>query len=148
MNAYPSPAPYGGAGGVVEYAGFWRRFVAAVVDGIILGIAGTIIGLLIGSEGPGSPGSNTAGFIGFILGIAYYVLMESSTRQATLGKMAMGLKVTDMQGGRITPGTALIRYVSKILSAIILFIGYFMAGFTEKKQALHDIIAKTLVVKV
>jgi uncharacterized RDD family membrane protein YckC len=85
--------------------------------------------------------------ISLLINAAYYGLMESSEKQATLGKMAMGLKVTDMEGNRITLVKALIRYFGKMLSGIILFIGYLMAAFTEKKQALHDIIAGTLVLK-
>ena len=146
MNAYSESLPY--EAGAVRYAGFWRRFWAALIDGIILGIAGTVLGLPFGSADPANPELNASNVIVFVLGIAYYVFMESSERQATLGKMALGLKVTDLQGGRITPGVALVRYLAKFLSAIILLIGYIMAAFTARKQALHDIIAKTLVVKV
>jgi uncharacterized RDD family membrane protein YckC len=146
MSTFPESAPYGTV--AVEYAGFWRRFAALLIDGILLGIAGTIIGLPFGPSDPTDPGSNIAGLISLVGGIAYYVLMESSTRQATVGKMALGLKVTDLEGGRISAGTALVRYLSKILSALILFIGFIMAGFTLRKQALHDIIARTLVIKV
>jgi uncharacterized RDD family membrane protein YckC len=131
----------------VIYAGFWRRVGAAIIDGIILGIAGTIIGLPFGRVDPADPTSNIASFIGFVVGVVYYVFMESSSRQATLGKMALGLKVTDLQGVRISPGTALVRYLAKFLSAIILLIGFLMVAFTARKQGLHDIIAKTLVVK-
>jgi uncharacterized RDD family membrane protein YckC len=72
--------------------------------------------------------------------------MESSVKQATLGKLAIGIIVTDLQGSRITFGRATGRYFGKILSSLILSIGYIMAGFTEKKQALHDMIAGCLVV--
>jgi uncharacterized RDD family membrane protein YckC len=73
--------------------------------------------------------------------------MESSARQATLGKMALGIVVTDLDGNRIGFGRATGRYFAKILSALILLIGFIMAAFTQKKQGLHDIIAGTLVVK-
>jgi uncharacterized RDD family membrane protein YckC len=73
--------------------------------------------------------------------------MESSKYQATVGKLALGLIVTDMNGGKLDFVKALIRNVSKIVSTITLLIGYIIAAFTEKKQALHDIIAGTLVVK-
>lgn len=76
----------------------------------------------------------------------YYALMESSVKQATLGKMALGIKVVDYSGNRISFGKASGRYFGKILSGMIMGIGYIMAGFTEKKQALHDMLAGCLVV--
>ena len=82
-----------------------------------------------------------------LVSIAYFVWQESSEKQATIGKSVMGLKVTNLQGGRISTAQALIRYFGKFLSSIIFYIGFIMAGFTEKKQALHDMLAKTLVVK-
>ena len=100
-------------------------------------------------------------FIGSVVGLAiitgilatainwlYYALMESSKYQATLGKMAVGARVTDLEGNRISFARATGRYFAKIISGMILMIGYIMAGFTEKKQALHDMIANTLVIKV
>ena len=72
--------------------------------------------------------------------------MESSSKQATLGKMVLGIVVTDAGGNRISFGRALGRNLAKIISDIILFIGHFMVAFTEKKQGLHDLIAGTLVV--
>ena len=75
----------------------------------------------------------------------YEAGLESSSKQATLGKMAMGLKVTDLVGRRISFARATGRHFAKILSGMILLIGYIMAGFTERKQALHDMIAGTLV---
>ena len=72
---------------------------------------------------------------------------ESSVYQATLGKMMLGLRVTDLHGKRISIGRAVGRYFAKILSAVILCIGFIMAAFTQKKQALHDLIAGTLVVR-
>jgi uncharacterized RDD family membrane protein YckC len=71
--------------------------------------------------------------------------MESSSSQATIGKMLMGIKVTDMDGKRITFGRASGRFFGKVLSKLILYIGFIMAAFTEKKQGLHDILAETLV---
>ncbi len=86
-------------------------------------------------------------WIWLILYLLYYPLMESSKKQGTLGKIAMGIKVTDMQGRRIFFGRATDRYFAKCISVLTLMIGYFMAGFTKKKQALHDIIANCLVIK-
>ena len=140
------------------YAGFWQRFVAALIDGILLYVVQFIILAAFGvsayasnpqaiSEG-GFPMSLILAYI-VILGanVAYYAYLESSERQATFGKQAMGLVVTDMNGERITLLNAVGRYFSKFPSALILMIGYFMQPFTEKKQALHDMIAGTLVYK-
>ena len=74
--------------------------------------------------------------------------MESSAKQATLGKLALAIKVTDLNGNRISFGRASGRYFAKIISGLIFCIGYIIAGFTEKKQALHDMIANCLVVNV
>jgi uncharacterized RDD family membrane protein YckC len=76
----------------------------------------------------------------------YFALMESSAKGATLGKMALGIKVTDLTGSKISFGRATGRYFGKIISGAILYIGYIMAGFTQQKQALHDIMAGTLVI--
>lgn len=128
----------------IEYAGFWTRFVAALIDGIFLGVINFTIAAIIGA--------NTQEFGAFqgitiILQWLYFALMESSANQATLGKMALGIKVVDLDGERISFGKATGRYFGKIVSAIILLIGYIMAAFTEKKQALHDMMAGTLVIK-
>ncbi len=78
----------------------------------------------------------------------YYALMEASVRQGTLGKLALGLFVTDLQGRRISFARATGRFFAKIITGLVpLFIGYIMAGFTQKKQALHDMIAGCLVLK-
>lgn len=137
---------------IVEYAGFWRRLVAFIIDGLLLHIAGSIIfgkfflpSLFFKKLIPF--GLNNFPFSYIILGWIYYALMESSIKQATLGKMALGIMVTDLEGRRISLARATGRHFSKIISGIILYIGFIMAGFTEKKQALHDIIADCLVVK-
>ncbi len=77
----------------------------------------------------------------------YFALMESSKFQGTVGKIAIGIIVTDMEGNRISFARAKGRYFGKILSSLIFMIGFIMAGFTEKKQALHDMLAGTLVWK-
>lgn len=141
------------------YAGFWLRFVAALVDGflvflIVLGIS-FVIGLLAaatGTAGPPNSSSSTAlGFIIEIVSIAivwlYFALQESGKRQATPGKNMLGLQVTDMQGQRIGFGRATGRFFGKYISEIILFVGFMMAGWTPRKQALHDMMAGCLVVK-
>lgn len=79
--------------------------------------------------------------------VLYYSFLESSNMQATIGKMALGIIVTDMNGAKLTLSKAFVRNLSRILSNLTMLIGYIIAAFTEKKQALHDIIAGTLVVK-
>lgn len=80
-----------------------------------------------------------------IIGWLYYAGLESSSLQGTLGKRLMGIKVTDLDGDPIGFGTATGRFLGKAISSLILGIGYLMAAFTGKKQALHDMIAGTLV---
>jgi uncharacterized RDD family membrane protein YckC len=141
------------------YAGFWKRFLAFLIDYGILFFGGAIVGVISGSvigelfKGTLTPMGTRqaiARAIGYILGVflnwLYYTLLESSSVQATIGKMALGIIVTDLNGNRISFARANARYWSKIISALILCIGFIMAGFTKKKQALHDIIAETLVI--
>jgi uncharacterized RDD family membrane protein YckC len=123
----------------VVYGDFWDRFLAALLDGVILTICNIPI-ILIFPEGSGN-------VISLILGWLYYTLQESGSLQATVGKKAMGLKVVDMNGQRISFGRATGRYFGKIISAIILFIGYLMMIWDDKKQTLHDKMANTLIVK-
>ncbi len=129
----------------MKYAGFWLRVVAAIIDGILLQVAAYIVSFGIGAQPMG--GSGRSGAVMLLIGIAYYIFMEGSQYQGTLGKMALGIKVTDLNGKRISYGRATGRYFAKFLSAIILGIGYMMAGWTQKKQALHDMVAGTLVVR-
>jgi uncharacterized RDD family membrane protein YckC/ribosomal protein L40E len=135
-----------------QYAGFWRRFVAVIIDGLLLSIAGRLIfgrfgiPFLFFTKIKPLLISNFS-FSYILLGWVYYALMESSSLQATLGKMALGIVVTDLEGNRISFVRATGRHFAKIISGIILYIGFIMAGFTAKKQALHDIIADCLVVK-
>ncbi len=137
----------------LEYAGFWRRFAAAFIDGIALNIVVFPIALVTGFSA-GLTGHHAAvtgaqfvsqGF-GLVAGWLYYSLLESSQYQATLGKMALGIIVTDLDGNRITWGRATGRHFGKFVSALTCLIGYLMAGFTESKQALHDMMAGCLVV--
>lgn len=169
---YGAPAPGGYAPpgyaapaypAAVQYAGFWRRFAASIIDGLIFGALATVIqfGLIaagvldldaasadLESAEYATYMAVTWGLSGvmFLAQIAYFSLMESSSRQATLGKMVLGIVVTDYAGGRISLGRAIGRKLAKIVSSIILCIGYLMIAFTEKKQGLHDMIASTLVV--
>jgi uncharacterized RDD family membrane protein YckC len=130
----------------MEYSGFWRRFVAYVIDNILLSVIFWLLALVLGGIA-GDGGVIGAYILGAIGWLVYYAAMESSTSQATVGKIALGIQVTDLEGNRISFGKALGRNLAKILSALILYIGFIMAAFTAKKQALHDMIAGTLVVK-
>lgn len=87
------------------------------------------------------------GFIATIIQWLYYALMESSSKKATLGKMALNLIVTDYEGNKISFGRASGRFFAKIISGLIFYIGFLMAAFTEKRQALHDIIASCLILE-
>ena len=146
----------------MTYAGFWLRFVAIVIDGIVLSVAlGIPFAVVMTAMGVSFVGvSRPEEMAGAMVGVfalfeiiifagqwLYYALMESSSWQATLGKKALGLYVTDMNGQRITFGRASGRYFGKIVSGLTLLIGYIMAGFTEKKQALHDMMAGCLVLR-
>jgi len=147
--------------GTTLYAGFWRRviayFIDAIVLGIVMGIVFGILGAIAGAALSGGNSDNAGGVIaslGAVLYVVlivavwlYFALMESSSKQATLGKMALSIKVTDLEGHRITFGKATGRFFGKIISGMILYIGYMMAGWTAKKQALHDMMAGTLVVR-
>jgi uncharacterized RDD family membrane protein YckC len=153
-----------------EHAGFWMRFIAYIIDSFIIGFLEFLIVLpLLGLFGfkvfelstlrdleNADPDLLIPVIASAITGLSltvllitwfYYALLHSGARQATVGKMALGLKVTDINGDRLTFARASLRYFSKILSSLFLMIGYIMAGFTPKKQALHDYIANTYVVR-
>ncbi len=132
----------------MEYAGFWRRFAALIIDYLVISVGGFVLGFVWGIvAGDDGAALVLLQLIATAGGFLYFALMESSTNQATVGKMALGIKVTDLNGDRISFGRALGRTLAKILSTLILLIGFLMAAFTEKKQGLHDMIASTLVVK-
>jgi uncharacterized RDD family membrane protein YckC len=153
------------------YAGFWWRFLAYIIDDIIISFVNFIILIpmwaflgfsifrlselsFFNDEIPLGAIASLFGLIFFTALISivvtwlYFALMESSSKQGTLGKMALGIKVTDMDGNRISFLRATGRYFGKILSGMIFMIGYIMAGLTPKKQALHDMLASCLVMKV
>jgi uncharacterized RDD family membrane protein YckC/ribosomal protein S27AE len=147
-------------GAQLTYGGFWIRFVAAFLDGLLVEIVVLPVSFALGA-GVGLAGSAVsmpdmgrqivAAIGGMAFGLVvswlYESVMESSEKQATFGKMLLGLKVTDEAGQRISFARASGRHFAKYLSGMILLIGYIMAGFTAKKQALHDMIAGTLVIK-
>ena len=122
-----------------QYAGFGERFLAWLIDVVIICIGSAVVRMVLGSI--------VGGLIGLALSIAYEIYFLSSPKQATIGKQVMGIIVTDLNGARIDPGKAALRWVGKVISFLIFFIGYIIAAFTERKQALHDMIAGTLVLK-
>jgi uncharacterized RDD family membrane protein YckC len=144
----------------IEYGSFWERFLAYLIDSAILTLGSAVVGFMV------------AFFIGFVMALMgteieemedffvvlyyilaivstwlYFTIMESSKLQATLGKKICNLVVMDTSGNRITFARANARFWSKFISGAIFAIGYIMAAFTEKHQALHDMIAETFVVK-
>lgn len=133
----------------VEHAGFWLRLAAYMVDSIVLVAILWIVGFVLGATSrPEDPAQAPLLALAYIFMIyLYYGLFESSFYQATLGKMLVGLRVVDDKGGRISFGRASARFFSKFLSGMIFNVGYLMAGWTKDKQALHDIIAKTYVIR-
>ncbi len=161
---YVQPLP------LVTYAGFWLRVLAYLIDMVILGIFAVPIligaamvmgigGMIEGISHNQDPFMNgmppafalflmLCGGLGLFGTWLYFALLESSEWQGTAGKKALGLIVTDMNGRRVTFMRATGRHFSKIVTSLIpLCIGYIMAGFTEKRQALHDMIASCLVLR-
>lgn len=129
----------------LNHAGFWVRVGATLIDGILLGVVNVIISAIF-MAGLGMVEAIVVYYILAIFGnILYFTLMESSANQATLGKMAVGIKVGKENGERLSFGHALGRHLGKIVSALILYIGFMMAGWDAKKQALHDKMAGTYV---
>ncbi len=152
------------------FAGFWLRFVACLIDGALLGaILGAVFIpiLLLGGFGAALQSmatrdhqpdpaaifafaSSIALFVGasVLAGWLYYAYFESSEWQGTVGKKVMNLVVTDLEGNRVSFGRASGRYFARFITKLIpLGIGYILAGITEKKQALHDMIASCLVLR-
>jgi uncharacterized RDD family membrane protein YckC len=172
-NPYAAPSapllPQITTAALEDHAGFWKRLAAYIIDAIILYIPQMLIEKMFGVDAAKDAlqqaATNAAGdthvimaaqaqfystmwpalLLTFVIGWLYFALCESSVWQATPGKLALGMRVTDMQGRRISLPRALGRYLAKILSALILFIGFLMVAWTRRKQGLHDMIADTLV---
>jgi len=164
-SPYAAPAVVDGAseapvqGGEVVLAGFWKRVAAYVIDSMIVGVVGGVIGMFLGillvpAMALGGDGGSAMYFGGQLLiqlfsialSAAYYGWFHASRNQATLGKMAIGIKVVRSDGSRITLARGIARYFATILSGLTLCIGFLMAAFTERKQGLHDMLCDTLVV--
>ncbi len=172
-NPYAAPTapllPQVTTAALEDHAGFWKRVGAYILDAIILYIpqlliqkafgvdaaketlqqavlnAGGDMQLVMAAQQQFYAAIWPAMLLGLVLGWLYFALCESSAWQATLGKLALGIRVTDLQGHRISFPRALGRYPAKILSGIILGIGFLMVAWTQHKQGLHDMIVGTLV---
>jgi len=155
----------------VTYAGFWLRLVAHLIDGFIIGVAALVLivplfflmgGMALFSSLPREMGERPdpeqigalLSVIFIFVGVAilgqwlYFAYLESGEKQGTWGKQMLGIYVTDLAGYRVSFARASGRFFAKFITNMIpLFIGYIMAGFTERKQALHDMIASCLVLR-
>jgi len=142
------PAPLPALKTEVAYAGFWRRLLAYLIDGLVLAAVELTLGVAVYLVAPGDLRAlaNVAP-VSAAVAWAYFALLESSPARATLGKMALELYVADVHGDPITFRRATVRYVLKALSTLLLGTGWLMAGFTPRKQALHDVLAGTLVLR-
>jgi uncharacterized RDD family membrane protein YckC len=152
-----------------DYAGFWKRVAAYILDAIILYFPNLLIQKMMGGDAaeaamkqaelaaPGDPHVMFAALMQYyhamtpalliitVITWLYFAVCESSAWQATIGKLALSIRVTDMLGARISFARALGRYPAKYLSALIFGVGFLMAGWTQHKQALHDLVVSTLV---
>ena len=174
-NPYAAPSaplqalPQTTAAALEDHAGFWKRVAAYILDAIVLYIPNMLIMKVMGGDAaqetmkqamiaaPGDLHAMMAAYHQFyatmgvpiiittVLAWLYFAVCESSPWQATLGKLALGIRVTDLHGNRIGFPHALGRYLAKFLSVLILGIGFLMVGWTKRKQGLHDMLAKTLV---
>ena len=151
-------------GGEVVYAGFWKRVAAYLIDAFVIGMATQIVQLVvmglffgISASSMSNPETMFASGTGILflaalylvplaMNAAYYAAFHASSKQATLGKMAVGIKVVRTDGTRISLARGVGRFFATILSSLIMGIGFLMAAFTERKQGLHDMVCDTLVV--
>jgi uncharacterized RDD family membrane protein YckC len=118
-------------------AGFWNRFAAALIDGVLLGIVSTVLQIAVGSAGT---------VVGVAVGLAYYTYLEGESGQ-TIGKRAVGIRVVDIAGGgAIGFSRAFIRYVGRYISAIVILLGYLWMLWDPQKQTWHDKLANSVVV--
>lgn len=148
-------APLGvqvGVQGEFELAPFGKRAGAIIIDGLILSMGNWLIDrvaleFVANVLGSWERASFILALLELVIGWLYFVLLETSQKQATLGKMLVEIKVTDINGNRLGFGQATGRYFSKMISLIILGVGFLFPLWTPRKQALHDIIAGTLVLR-
>ena len=129
------------------FAGIWRRLAALLIDLLLLACVEGVLGALLVLVSPDTANTSRLISVSAAISWAYFALLESSPAQATLGKIALGIKVTDAGGGAITFRRASVRYFCKSLSTLVLGVGWLLAAFTPRRQALHDLLSGTLVVR-
>lgn len=147
MSEFPAPPPLPqpgyaqpASGPSGPRAGFWRRFAAAFIDGVLVGIVGVVLQVGLGRAG---------WLLSVAIGIAYYGYLEGSRSGQTIGKRTLGIRVIDFQtGGPIGFGRAVIRYFGRIVSALPCFLGYFWMLWDRERQTWHDKFATDVVVPV
>ena len=153
----PPSAPYYAPAGqpavpvqaaVFPYGGFWIRFVASLIDWVILGVVSWFLGLFIAAAAwLDIPGAEVFGsLVGLFVNLTYEVLLTSAAG-GTLGKLVLGYHVVDQNGRHIGYGRSLGRWLSKIISAVVLLLGFIWVGIDAYKQGWHDKIAGTYVVR-
>ena len=137
-----------------DYAPFLKRFAAFLIDNLILSMAITgvaslgFIDIASGSQAQGAASYVSGPYMAAVVIISglYYILLHSSKWQATIGKRFVGIKVATDSGEQVTVGRAAIRFIVMEVVSSILYIGYFFMFFTQKRQTLHDLAAKTVVI--
>jgi uncharacterized RDD family membrane protein YckC len=128
-------------------AGFWLRFVAFVIDGIIISVIQFLLSLIFGDLMDVETNQGSSSIINLILTIIYFGWFQTYLRGQTLGKKITGIRVTTLDGSKVKLGRMLLReIIGKTVSALILLIGFFMAA-GKSKRALHDRMAGTIVVR-
>ena len=122
-----------------KYAGYWPRMWAYNTDLVILLAIFYLLSWIIEAD-------NILYWVCFVTTVIYHAAFESSSWQATPGKMILKIRVISMEGGTISFGKGILRFLLKIVSLVVLYIGFIMIGFTKKGQGLHDKIINTLVI--
>ncbi len=143
------------------YSGFFRRLIAFTLDMLLVSVPGMLLfGSMLALQFQNIDVNPTdaqiarlgltvltAQLVSVLIAWLYYALLESGKHQATFGKRLLGIKVVGKEGNRISFARATGRFFAKTLSYLTLYVGFIMAGFTNRKRALHDIVAETYVVK-
>jgi uncharacterized RDD family membrane protein YckC len=142
-SAPPPPAGSYSSGPSGPRSGFWRRFGAWIIDAIIIGIVELVVFVIFRHS------AGARGVLNLVISLGYGTLLEGSARGQTVGKMALGIRVYDFrQGGSIGYGRAFIRQIVKIISALVIFLGYLWMLWDKEKQCWHDKAANDVVVPV
>jgi uncharacterized RDD family membrane protein YckC len=126
-----------------RYAGFWIRAAAVLLDMIVVSVCFLVFSLIFSAL---EANANAIYIVSFALLVAYPVVSESSRWQGTIGKLMAGIKVVNKAGEKITLAQSFARRISKVFSALPIGVGFLLAGFDKRKQAIHDRIAGTYVV--